>query len=275
VSKDFKIHSIAVCKNEADVIGYCLEEASKWSDYIYVYDGESTDETWDVVLDLAKHNPRIIPWKQDGKPFEESLRAEVFHAFRQNTKHGDWWCQLNVDEFYADDPPAFLAQIDPAYHVVWGTNIEYYITDHELETLDFNRPFREILPRMRHYKVFHSEIRFFRYRDGLVWDIDKGWPQHLGLVAPERIRFRHYPYRSPQQIQMRLDTRRAARARGFKGWDHANEENWRSMLARVEDCQVDKGDGRFVIDEERLPRHMERPIHRAVKRIMHGAGIWP
>ena len=44
-----KIHSICVVKNEADIVGYCLREALKWSDYVYVYDGESTDGTWEVV----------------------------------------------------------------------------------------------------------------------------------------------------------------------------------------------------------------------------------
>lgn len=33
----FRIHSICVDKNEADIIEQCLKEASKWSDYIYVY----------------------------------------------------------------------------------------------------------------------------------------------------------------------------------------------------------------------------------------------
>src|SRR5277367_5352236 len=74
---DFKIHCIALCKNEADVIGACLREAVQWADFIYVYDGGSTDGTWEVVRSL--NHPRIIPWKQDGKVFKEGLQAEVFN----------------------------------------------------------------------------------------------------------------------------------------------------------------------------------------------------
>ena len=39
MKSDFKVHCIALCKNEPDVIGVCLHEATKWADYIYVYDG--------------------------------------------------------------------------------------------------------------------------------------------------------------------------------------------------------------------------------------------
>jgi hypothetical protein len=70
MKEDFKIHCIALCKNEADVIGLCLTEAAKWADLIYVYDGASTDGTWELVKQLS--NPRIIPWKQDGKVFKEA-----------------------------------------------------------------------------------------------------------------------------------------------------------------------------------------------------------
>ena len=44
-NSSFKIHCIVLTKNEADVVGYCLREAAKWADYIYVYDGASTDST--------------------------------------------------------------------------------------------------------------------------------------------------------------------------------------------------------------------------------------
>ena len=62
---NFKIHSICVVKNEADIIEHCLTEAAKWSDYIYIYDGESTDGTWEKVL--AMQSEKIIPWKRHDK----------------------------------------------------------------------------------------------------------------------------------------------------------------------------------------------------------------
>lgn len=98
MNNDFKIHCIVLCKNEADVINVCLLEAIKWADYIYVYDGGSTDGTWEAVNKL--NHSGIIPWKQDPKVFRDGLRAEVFNEFRHQSSKGGWWLQLN-DELMA------------------------------------------------------------------------------------------------------------------------------------------------------------------------------
>jgi hypothetical protein len=87
---EFKIHFLLVTKNEQDFIALCLNEAAKWADYIYVYDGLSTDKTWDIVQYF--NNPRIIPWKQDGKVFSEGLRAEIFNEFRHLSHEGTGGC---------------------------------------------------------------------------------------------------------------------------------------------------------------------------------------
>ena len=106
---EFSIHAICVVKNEADIVESSLRTALQWADRIIVYDGDSTDGTWEKVC--AMRSERIVPWKQDGKVFQESLRAEVFNAFRQGARSGDWWCHLDADEFYIDDPRAFLSKV--------------------------------------------------------------------------------------------------------------------------------------------------------------------
>lgn len=272
---DFRIHSIALCKNEADVIGACLREASTWSDFIYVYDGDSEDDTWPIVLDLAKENPKIIPWKQDGKVFQESLRAEVFNAFQHNNRPGDWWFHLNVDEFYIDDPRDFLSRISLRHHVVWGLFIQYMLTDQDINRINFDQPFEIVRAQLRFYISNHSEIRCFRYRTGMVWDLDQGWPYHLGLVHPDLIRFKHYPYRSPIQIQTRLDVRRDHRARGFSGWAHASQADWKDKIVPASLCQIDRGDGQYRIEWDKLTLHRGPLWRRGVQHVMHGLGLWP
>jgi glycosyltransferase involved in cell wall biosynthesis len=271
--QEFKIHCIALTKNEVDVIACCLTEAAEWADFIYVYDGASTDGTWETVKSLG--NSRIIPWKQDGKVFKEGLRAEVFNEFRHLSSNGDWWLQLNVDEFYPENPRTFFRRVPPGQDFVWGTNIEYYLTEDDVSLIDFTQPFEKIKPQLRHYKVFWSEPRAFRYRDRLVWSNQRAWPLHPGLVHRERIIFKHYPYRSPKQIQTRLDVRRDNRARGFEGWDHAKEADWRAKIVKAAECRLDDGKELPTIDESALPRHLERPWVRFVKKILHGTGIWP
>lgn len=271
MSSTFKIHSICVVKNEADIIEFCLQEASKWSDYIYVYDGDSSDGTWEIVLSMQSE--KIIPWKQDGKVFQESLRGEVFNAFKHQAQPGDWWCHLDADEFYSESPRDFLSRVKPPTHVVWGIAQEYYLTDKDIAALDFELPISELLPKLRSYKIENSEPRFFRHRNGLVWN-KSSWPEHMGLVNHERILYKHYKYRTPQQIQRRLDTRRNNRQRGFPGWEHATEEDWRKKIVNFEQLNYDLQNGEYFVDTAKLPNHLESSSKRLVKQIMHTARIW-
>lgn len=274
MSNQFKIHSICLVKNEVDIIEYCLQKASKWSDYIYVFDNGSTDGTWEKILNIQ--NDKIIPWKTENKPFQESLRGEVFRQFRHLAKDNDWWCRLDADEFYIDSPREFLAEVNSSNHVVYGIPIEYYLTSADLDMLHFEQPISELLSQIRYYKAENSEIRFFRYRQGLNWLLDAQWPSHIGLVEPKRILYKHYKYRTPRQIQKRLDTRRMARAQGFPGWEHAAAEHWRSQIAdNMQGLNYDASNGHYTLDLARLPKHIENRSKRLIKKIMHSIGIWP
>ncbi|MGA3172456.1 MAG: glycosyltransferase family 2 protein [Chthoniobacteraceae bacterium] len=268
-----KIRSICLTKNEADVIEPCLHEAARWSDRIYVYDGASTDGTWEKVL--AMKSDRIIPWKSDGAVFREGLRAEVFAAFRNEAAPGDWWCQLNADEFYVQPPDAFLRAVPSRDHVVWAVNIQYYITEKEIASSVLTGSFIENRPNLLYYKAACAEPRFFRHRARLRWSLRDAWPAHLGVTHPHPLYFRHYPYRSPRQIQTRLDTRRDNRSRGFEGWDHASEDTWQKMIAPSADLHRDESDGHLIVEDEILRQPLDPAPRRIIKRLLHSTGIWP
>lgn len=268
-----RIHSILLAKNEADVIEYCLREASKWSDFIYVYDGDSTDDTWEIVNSLK--SKQIIPFKQDGKVFREGLRAEVFNAYRSNAREGDWWCQLNTDEFYIDDPVQFLAEVKLNRHVVWGLFVQYYITHGDVAQLDFSGSCEQVLPQLRYHNACYAERRFFRHRNRLSWNENDAWPKHLGIAEERLIRFKHYPYRSPKQIQMRLDIRRDNRKRGFEGWETAKQETWQEKIVEPDQFGYEEPKGAFVVDPAVLTRHWDGLHRRAVQSFMRALRVWP
>ncbi len=200
-----KIFASCVTKNEGDIIEESLRAASKWADRIFVFDGNSSDGTWEKVL--AMQNEKIVAWKQDGKPFQESLRAEPFNDRRVEAQDGDWWCRLDADEFYIDDPREFLKKVHHWQHVVWGLPIEYYLTREDVDRIDFNAQMSTILANLRYYRIENSEQRFFKYRSGIVWRDTDAWPLHMGIPAVPRIRYKHFKYRSPQQIQKRIEAK--------------------------------------------------------------------
>jgi hypothetical protein len=269
-----KIHAICLVRNEADVIQECLLEAGEWADRIYLYDGASTDGTWELIQSMRSE--KIVPWRSDNTTFREGLRALVYNDVRKDAHEGDWWCQLNGDEFYTEDPRAFLQAVPTSEHVVWGLMIQYYLTPEDVDGgAEWHGQFARDRDRIRYYRAACAERRFFRHRDRLRWDDRHAWPEHLGIVHPKLLPFRHYPYRSPQQIQMRLDVRRENRARGFEGWDHAKELTWREKIVARDTLHFDRQDGNFEIEDEVLHQHEDPPRARLVKRVLHGLKFWP
>lgn len=266
-------------KNEADMIVETLTKALSWCDRIYVYDNGSTDGTWEKVLALAGDEPRVVPFRQEAVPFRNSLRREVFLAYRAEAQAGDWWCVLDADEIYIDDPRAFLAAVPRSEHVVWGAYFQHYFTDEDARRYAADPraypPHTSAEQALRYFRNDYSEVRFYRHRPGLVWQQGSA-PRHLGLVHPRRIRFKHYQYRSPEQIQLRLATRQLAMRQGCENFaDYSSETDWRQKIVPAASCRHAESPAGYVIDEREMPRHLEPAGQRLVKRFMHGTGIWP
>ena len=266
-------------KNEADVIVQSLSAAAEWCDAIYVWDNGSTDGTWESVVALSRTAPSIVPDRRDDAPFREALRRELFVDHRVEATYDDWWCVLDADEFYIDDPRTFLADVPGKYDEVWAASFEYYFTDQDVARYEADpAAFADHVPveqKLRFYLNNWSEPRFFRLSKRLVWNVG-AWPQDLGPAYPRRIRLKHFQYRSPKQIQRRLETRAEPIQRGH--FPHEGLPRWNAAMLdagntdftvsspdhaalrwtdRVLDSSKlieDTPDGDYVVVEEALPR---------------------
>lgn len=232
-----KIHGMCLVKNESDIITQTLEAATKWCDYIYVYDNGSTDGTWEQALKLAEKYEQIITYKKENCNFNDDLRRKIFNEFRGNSSEGDWWCRLDADEIYIDDPRVFLAKVPKEYAVVVSASFEYYFTDKDLDLYNENPDLYAndvpVSQKCRYYINNWTELRFIRYRKDLVWgEKDGGWPSAIwnAPIYPVRIWLKHYQYRSPQQIQKRLDTRRPAILNN-SSFCHEAQRNWQELVS--------------------------------------------
>jgi hypothetical protein len=265
-----------LAKNESDLLEYSLRDKLSWCDFVYIYDNGSTDSTWEIAQECAAKEPeRILLFRSDRKPFRDGLRGDVFNHFREKASPGDWWCRADVDEFYAVEPRQFLTAVPARHHVVWSMHIQYLFT--ELDLAHYETTGRCLIPDdlPRHYIANYSEPRFFRHRRGLIWRESDAWPLHMGLSAVRRIPVRHYQFRSPEQIERRLSTRREAAANGYAHFSHSQATDWREKIDPSAELHFDKRDGNFVIDESAMPRHMETGLKRMTKLFAHGLGIWP
>ena len=275
-----KIFSILCVKNEADIIEECLRRSSVWSDRIFVYDGASTDGTWEKVKTMA--NDRIVAARCDDRVWNDSLRAEIFQEYRHEARDGDWWCRLDADEFYIDEPRSFLALRRPLHHAVWGLKFEYYLTDEDLVQMPNGDAPADASPLdyLHYYSLKENEPRFFRHRSRLHWDLHHSAPTHMGLASPEMIRFKHLPYRSPNQVQLRIRQRIKSVQDGHLhsaggGWATIVDD-WKKMGYRSSsELHFDAGDGTYQVEPEKVSNHVGTPGRRALQWVCHATGIWP
>lgn len=254
-----KIFGITLVKNEADILMESLSKAAVWCDGIFVYDTGSEDGSWDLVLEMAKKNSKIVPFLNEKVAFSDGLRARVFHQYRCLAEDGDWWCRLDSDEIYIDDPRIFLARVPRKYGVVYSASFQYYFTEKELSDYTTDAALflgKPIEKRIRHYLCNWSEIRFFKHHRDLVW---KGghWPSNFGPLYKKRIRLKHFQYRSPEQIQIRLNSRLKAYLEdpGFFGYDAKHD--WCEKIQNSANLKHDNLDGKYRVEEINLPQFQE------------------
>lgn len=274
-----KIYGNCLVKNEVDMIEETLSKAAVWCDRIFVFDNGSTDGTWEKVLALSQQDNRIVPFKQEAVPFRNSLRRDVFESFRKEVSNDDWWCILDADEIYIDNPREFLAIVPLHDHVVWGVFFQHYFTDADATRYALNQqaypPYSSAESGLQYYRCEYSEVRFYRHRRSLVWSHGSA-PLHLGIVHPRRIRFKHYQYRSPPQMQQRLATRQLAMKQGCENFAaYSSEIDWRQKIVASTTCRHASEPNAYAIDESAVPRHLESPVRRMIKRFMHQTGLWP
>jgi glycosyltransferase involved in cell wall biosynthesis len=279
-----KFHALLPVRDEADIIGQCLEQALTWADAIYVFDTGSVDNTWEIVRDFASRDKRIVPIRKESVYFSETrLRSYMFHVVRQNMHNGDWFLRVDADEFHHIAPREFVRNCmrkheTAAYHQYYDFRLlqsEVEAWNAGEETLkDRQRPIED---RRRHYTVSdYSEPRLCRYRETMQWPVTVSFPFNAGYVARERLPIRHYPYRDPVQLERRC------RLRAIMMADEENRSNWsRPELHHWAECEWKK----FITPDDlpglkpwksgtELPlvhgtSHLKPSHIRVVQRLMH------
>lgn len=228
----FKIYSLLLVKNEADVIAASLTDACRWSDKIIVIDNGSTDGTWEIVQQLAENYPQIIPWLRYKGAFHIGLRAKAFRAFCHEMNKDCWWnVRLDADEFYPGDVRAFLAKVPKRYRTVKKESTDYVLTREDLEQHTFTGDFEKDRPFITHaLPERRRERRFMRHSALLCWLERWRYPHPWGRVYDKPIRVEHYQYRSPEQMAQRFAVRRQAKADGCGSFSHEQGQSWRDYL---------------------------------------------
>lgn len=202
-----KIFALLVVKNEDDIVEYTIRKALEWADYIIALDNNSSDNTYSILKKLDQEYENFIFWGRYDGSFRDWLRSLIFNDYRHLSSPGDWVGWLDADELYdIDNPRDFLGSLPPKDDLVFSAVYQYYFTEADVN-LDEQIPAPE---RMKYFVCNHSERRFFKVKEHFNWPINRTWP--FGLINPsaKRIRYKHYQYRSMEQMQKRKRVRLVA-----------------------------------------------------------------
>ena len=229
-STEFKIYSLLVVKNEADILPTSLKDACRWSDKIIVMDNGSTDESWEIVNRMSHDYPQIIPFCRYEGVFHIGLRARLYKAFRHEMHRGDWWCvRLDADELYQGDVRQFLSRVPKRYRTVKKESINYLLSREDLPLLTGD--FEHDRPLIHHTAAQKGhERRFMRHCPLWIWHARWRYPHPWGRVWKEFIPVAHYQYRSEAQMRQRWATRHEAKKNGCGTFKHENLNGWEEYL---------------------------------------------
>lgn len=272
-----RLIGICLVKNEEDIVEWSLNANAKWFDHILVIDNQSTDNTWRVVCDLATKQPRVKPVEQTRRAFRDGLRSIAFNNFRHLAQRGDWWCRLDGDEVYPDDPRDILQNVSVFHHVVWSQHLNFYLTKDDLPRLqaideEKNIPKFDSTYYPTHYACNFTEPRFFRHRRRLKWTEEMSWPRFMGVESPKLVPVHHLQYRTPQQIEKRLSTRREATRNGYLHFNKdTRPETWRDKLFNAKELE------KFYSGKNIPAQKRKKPlsITRFLKIIGHTSRVLP
>lgn len=231
-----RFHCLLPVRDEADIIGQCLEHLTAWADGIYVFDTGSSDHTWEIVQDFAAREKRVIPLRKDPVYFNDTVvRGWIFDQVRRHMRPGDWFLRVDADEFHHIPPPNFVSEhLRPFETVVYHQYYNFVLTDSEvrdweqkIETLeDRSRPIEQ---RRQRYQISHyTEPRLCRYRETMRWPPHVSFPFNAGYVAKMRLPIRHYPHRDPDQLRRRclLRAKMMTHLENRANWTHPDLHHW-------------------------------------------------
>ncbi len=240
-----RFHALLPVRDEADIISQSLHQALLWADSIHIFDTGSVDDTWEQVLAIATHDPRVIPLGKRPVYFNDTLvRGWMFHQARTHMSDGDWFLRLDADEFHHILPPEFVrTRLRKHETIVYHQYYDFHLTTSEVADWEAGRESvqdrsRPIADRRRHYTISHySEPRLCRYRSTMKWPPHVSFPYNAGYVARERLPIRHYPHRDPAQLERRCRLRAImmADATNRSNWSrpdqhHWTEREWRKLI---------------------------------------------
>jgi glycosyltransferase involved in cell wall biosynthesis len=271
-------HVLLAVRDEADIIGQCLDHLLTWADAVYVFDTGSLDETWEIVQQFAAADKRVVPLKKQAVFFSEKrVRGWIFEQARRQMREGDWFIRADADEFHHIAPPEFVrTRMRRHETIACHQYYDFRITSAETEDWEKGRETpadrkRPIEERRRWFTMSdYTEPRLCRYRGSMQWPETVSFPYNAGYVAVERLPIRHYPQRDPVQLARRCGLRAIMMADQDNACNrHWAQADWRQHIVAGNLTGLRYWKPGTALPEPHFTNHLAPLPQRALQRITH------
>ncbi|HBT3107023.1 TPA: glycosyltransferase family 2 protein [Klebsiella pneumoniae] len=242
-----------VVKNEEDIVEKTILSALHWATKIIIMDNGSTDSTLAIIKELTNKYDKVTLWGVYSGGFRDSIRAIVFNDYSYLCNNEAWWCRLDSDEIYIDDPRDFLSECPRKVDHVYSASFQYYYTKKmiDMEEKDESYISLPIEERLKYYLCDWSEIRFVRITPQTLWPLNFANPLFLNEPYQKRIRLKHYQYRSARQMRSRLLLRKPEENKKFFSHELRKNKIW-------DESELNYDTGQYIYDDAKLPEMKRR-----------------
>jgi glycosyltransferase involved in cell wall biosynthesis len=207
-----------------------------------VIDNGSEDGTVEI---LNEFDERVILLGRFHHEFREGLKSIPFNWANTSRVYprADWWCVMDADEIYYENPRQFLSKVPPQFGRVCTNTVEF------IGLQDGMQPFKP--ESYSHYMPLNwSESRFYRNVKSLKWSNYKdNGPSGIGATYHSRIKVLHFPFRSISQIKKRMDIRNQNRNDSGISWSNSNYKDIADLHLNYNANNKFQNNGKFLFSE--------------------------
>jgi len=281
-----RVFTHCIVQNEGDVIGPCLDNAARFSERIWVWDMESSDGTWEVLESRKSDTIHVSQREGLSSLSVKEIRMRMLDELRPEIPEGSWLYRLDADEFIIGDPLPLLALADrEGAELVRGWNLDFRPTPADIRLMDeMGAEAWERMPlteRLRSYQVRALHWKFLRITPEVRWWVEdeRSRLAHVSGRRPreasKRFVMRHYQYRGPSQVALRLETRRKRRAAaeaaaGFpqRSFWYEQSDDFRDHVVPAKRCRRwEEGDEAPSVKASDVLRYRTRRLRLALEKL--------
>jgi glycosyltransferase involved in cell wall biosynthesis len=239
-----RLLGVLLCYNDADILPDCIEHLLNNNHDLVVWNHGSTDETAQV---LERYRPHLRELREISRrvDFYDLYPMMSRHLMREHVAHYDWISWPDQDEILEgptrDRPYAAHLEeaLDSPYSWIEFNDFLYWFT------ADDDSAVASPCARLRHYSLArHGAVKIRSWRASAT---NIRWFNHnrtQGHRHPVLFNLRHYPMRTPEQMQRRLSRDRANLQHGPVNFHYENmKTTLRSVAVTAADLHFDDGIG--------------------------------